>query len=98
MTVCGTPIHRAIGTAAGMGAVIAIPATIGFIVIGIGESGRGWGALGYVNMPAAAVLIVTSVLFAPLGVAAAHMLSPALLRRVFGLYLTFVGVLMIAKF
>ena len=98
MTVCGTPIHRAIGTAAGMGAIIAIPATIGFVVIGLGESGRGWGSLGFVNLPTAAVLIATSVLFAPLGVAAAHMLSPAILRRVFGLYLTFIGVLMIAKF
>lgn len=98
MTVCGTPIHRAIGTAAGMGAVIAIPATIGFIVIGLGESGLGWGAIGYVHLPAAAVLIGTSVMFAPLGVAAAHLLAPAILRRVFGLYLTFIGVLMIAKF
>ncbi|MDC8753948.1 sulfite exporter TauE/SafE family protein [Erythrobacter sp. sf7] len=98
MTVCGTPIHRAIGTAAGMGAVIAIPATIGFVLIGLGESGLGWGALGYVHLPAAVVLIATSVAFAPLGVAAAHMLSPAILRRVFGLYLTFIGVLMIAKF
>ena len=81
-----------------MGAVIAIPATIGFVVIGLGESGRGWGSLGFINLPTAAVLIATSVLFAPLGVAAAHMLSPAILRRVFGLYLTFIGVLMIAKF
>jgi len=98
MTVCGTPIHRAIGTAAGMGAVIAVPATIGFIVIGLGESGRGWGSLGYINLPTAAVLIATSVLCAPLGVAAAHILAPATLRRVFGLYLTFIGLLMIAKF
>jgi uncharacterized membrane protein YfcA len=98
MTVCGTPIHRAIGTAAGMGAVIAIPATIGFVLIGLGESGLGWGALGYVHLPAAAVLIATSVIFAPMGVAAAHHLAPAILRRVFGLYLTFIGVLMIAKF
>lgn len=98
MTICGTPIHRAIGTAAGMGAVIAIPATIGFIIIGLGERGLGWGALGYVHLPAAAVLITTSVIFAPMGVAAAHYLAPAILRRVFGLYLTFIGVLMIAKF
>lgn len=98
MTVCGAPIHRAIGTAAGMGAIIAVPATIGFVVIGLGEKGLGWGALGYVHLPAAAVLIATSVAFAPLGVAAAHMLSPVILRRVFGLYLTFIGVVMIAKF
>lgn len=98
MTVCGTPIHRAIGTAAGMGAIIAIPATLGFMMIGLGQSGLGWGALGYVHLPAAAVLIATSVLCAPLGVAAAHHLAPALLRRVFGLYLAFIGVVMIAKF
>jgi uncharacterized membrane protein YfcA len=98
MTVCGTPIHRAIGTAAGMGAVIAIPATLGFVLIGLGERGLGWGSLGYVHLPSATVLVATSVLFAPFGVAAAHMIAPAILRRVFGLYLTFIGVLMIAKF
>jgi uncharacterized membrane protein YfcA len=98
MTVCGAPIHRAIGTAAGMGAIIAIPATIGFMAIGLGEAGRGWGAIGFVHLPAAAVLIATSVLCAPLGVAAAHHLAPAMLRRVFGLYLAFIGVVMIAKF
>lgn len=98
MTVCGTPIHRAIGTAAGMGAVIAVPASIGFVLIGLGESGLGWGSLGYVHLPAATALIATSVVFAPLGVAAAHTLAPDMLRRVFGIYLAVIGVLMIAKF
>jgi uncharacterized membrane protein YfcA len=97
MTVCGEPIHRAIGTASGMGAIIAIPATIGFVIIGLGQPGLPPGSLGYVNIPAAAAIIVTSVIFAPLGVAAAHRLPPAILRRVFGLYLVTVGVTMIAK-
>lgn len=97
MTMCGTPIHQAIGTAAGMGAIIAIPLTIGFVLIGFGESGLGWGALGYVHLPAAAALISTSVIFAPLGVAAAHYLTPSVLRRAFGFYLAFIGVVMIAK-
>lgn len=97
MTMCGTPIHRAIGTASGMGAIIAIPATIGFILIGLDEPGLPWGSLGFVNWPAALAVIVTSVLCAPLGVAAAHKLSPKLLRRVFGLYLIFVGATMIAN-
>jgi uncharacterized membrane protein YfcA len=98
MTVCGAPIHRAIGTAAGMGAIIAVPATIGFMIIGFGVSGTGWGALGYVNLPAALALIATSVLFAPYGVAAAHYLPAPILRRCFGLYLALIGVVMIAKF
>ena len=98
MTICGAPIHRAIGTAGGMGAIIAIPGTIGFILIGLGETGLPWGSLGFVNLPAAAAIIVTSVIVAPLGVAAAHKMPPALLRRVFGIYLIVVGVTMIAKF
>ena len=97
MTVCGSPIHRAIGTASGMGAIIAIPATIGFMIIGLGEPSLPWGSIGYVNLPAAAAIVLTSVLFAPLGVAAAHKLPPEILRRVFGLYLITVGVAMIAK-
>ncbi len=98
MTVCGAPIHRAIGTAAGMGAVIALPATIGFMIIGYGEPGVGWGSLGYVNLPAAATLIATSVWFAPYGVAAAHYLPAGILRIFFGLYLAFIGLVMITRF
>lgn len=97
MTLCGTPIHRAIGTASGMGAVIAVPGAVGFALIGFGEPGLPWGALGYVNVPAALAIVATSVLFAPLGVAAAHRLSPAMLRTVFGIYLVVVGVTMIAN-
>ncbi|MEM1196073.1 MAG: sulfite exporter TauE/SafE family protein [Pseudomonadota bacterium] len=97
MTVCGAPIHRAIGTASGMGAIIAIPATIGFMIIGFDRPDLPWGSIGYVNVPAAAAIVVTSVIFAPLGVAAAHKLPPEILRRVFGLYLVTVGVTMIAK-
>ncbi len=97
MTLCGTSIHRAIGTASGMGAIIAVPGTLGFILIGLRQDGLPWGSLGYVNLPAAVAIIATTVLFAPLGVAAAHRLSPLLLRVVFGLYLVLVGVTMIAN-
>ncbi len=97
MTMCGTPIHRAIGTASGMGAIIAVPASIGFVIIGFSEPGLPWGSLGYVNLPAALAVVVTSVLLAPLGVAVAHKLSPKLLRLVFGIYLVFVGVTMITS-
>lgn len=97
MTLCGTSIHRAIGTASGMGAIIAIPGTIGFVIIGFDEPNLPWGSLGYVNIPAALGLVATSVLLAPVGVAAAHKLSPKLLRIVFGLYLLVVGATMITN-
>lgn len=97
MTLCGAPIHRAIGTASGMGAVIALPATLGFMIIGFAQSGLPAGSVGYVNLPATLAIIATSVLTAPLGVAAAHRLSPGLLRLTFGIYLIVVGVTMIAN-
>ncbi len=95
MTLRGAPIHRAIGTASGMGAIIALPGTIGFMVIGRDEGALPWGSVGYVNLPVAAALIFTSVLMAPVGVAAAHKLSPKLLRTIFGIYLVVVGATMI---
>ena len=80
-----------------MGAIIALPATIGFMIIGLGEPDLPSGSIGYVNLPAAAAIIATSVIFAPMGVAAAHKLPPEILRRVFGLYLITVGITMISK-
>lgn len=97
MTLCGSPIHRAIGTASGMGTIIAIPGTIGFMAVGFGVAGLPWGSVGYVNLPIGAAIIVTAVLFAPLGVAAAHKLSPTLLRTVFGCYLVTVGITMLTN-
>ncbi|WP_244982737.1 sulfite exporter TauE/SafE family protein [Croceicoccus marinus] len=97
MTSCGAPIHRAIGTASGVGAIIALPAAIGFAITGFGEAGLPRLSIGYISMPAAIAIIATAVIAAPLGVAAAHRLSPALLRRVFGSYLVVVGITMITK-
>lgn len=98
MTLGGSPIHRAIGTAAGMGAIIAVPGTIGFLIIGWSVPDLPFGSIGYVNLPATLAIVATSVLCAPLGVATAHHLSPSVLRSVFGVYLVLVGVMMIAKF
>lgn len=97
MTSCGAPIHRAIGTASGIGAIIAIPAAIGYAITGFGEAGLPPLSIGHVSLPAALAIIATAMISAPLGVAAAHRLSPALLRRVFGIYLVVVGVTMIMK-
>ena len=97
MTSCGAPIHRAIGTASGIGAIIAVPAAVGFAIAGYGESGLPPFSAGYVNLPAALAIVATAMITAPLGVAAAHRLSPRLLRRVFGVYLVVTGTPMIAK-
>lgn len=95
MTLCGRTIHRAIATASGIGTLIAIPSAIGFAIIGFGRAGLPWGSLGYVNLPATIAVASMSVLTAPLGVAAAHSLNAAVLKRVFGIYLIVIGIVML---
>ncbi len=97
MTLCGRSIHRAIATASGVGTLIAVPTSVGFALIGFGEPGLAWGSLGYINLPAAAAIASTSMLTAPWGVAAAHSLDGALLKRVFGVYLVVIGITMMRK-
>ena len=94
MTLCGRPIHRAVATASGVGTLIAIPSAIGFAIIGLREHGLPWGSVGFVNMPATLAIASMSVLTAPLGVAAAHSLPPAMLKRVFGIYLVVIALIM----
>jgi len=94
MTLCGRSIHRAVGTASGIGTLIAIPSAIGFALIGMHEPGLPWGSLGFVNLPATLAIASMSMLTAPLGVAAAHALQPAMLKRVFGIYLIVIALVM----
>jgi len=94
MTLCGRSIHRAIATASGVGTLIAVPSAIGFALIGLKETGLPWGSLGYVNVPSAVAIASMSVLTAPLGVAVAHRMDPALLKRMFGVYLIFIAIVM----
>lgn len=95
MTLCGRTIHRAIATASGIGTLIAIPSAIGFVIIGLGREGLPWGSLGFVNVPAAVAVASMSVLTAPYGVAAAHSLNAAVLKKVFGVYLVVIGIIML---
>ena len=94
MTLHGRTIHKAIATASGIGSLIAIPSAVGFALIGLREHGLPWGSVGYVNVPAAAAIAAMSVLTAPIGVAAAHGLPAAPLKRIFGVYLVFIALVM----
>ena len=91
MKFLGWPIHKAVGTAAGFGPLIAIPATIGFMA-------EGWGlpllpplSLGYVSLLGLIVVAPVSVLAAPLGVRVAHQLSRRALEYIFMIFLLLVA-------
>lgn len=95
MTLSGQPMHRAVATAAGFGTIIAVPGTIGSVLGGLGETGLPYGSIGYVNVIAALAIISMSLITAPWGVAMAHSLNAAHLRRALGLYLLVTSTLML---
>lgn len=72
MTLYGRSIHQAVATSSGFGPMIAIPGTIGFIWAGWGAHGLPPASLGYVSLIGAAVILPTSLTFAPIGARLAH--------------------------
>jgi uncharacterized membrane protein YfcA len=80
---CNVRPHQAIGTSAAVGLPIAIGGTIGYIWNGWGHPGLPSGSLGFVYLPALAVILIASVLAAPLGARLAHRLPVAVLKRIF---------------
>ena len=95
MTLHGVPIHRAVGSSAAMGPLIAIPGTIGFAVIGWHISGLPPLSFGYINLAAFLVVAPASVLAAPFGVMLAHKLNVGHLRMVFSVFLMLVALKMV---
>ncbi len=91
MTLCGIPIHRAVGTGAGLGVLIGLPAAIGFVLIGLGKDSLPPLSLGYVNWGALIILAPAAIVSAPWGVSAAHALPPRGLRIAFGFFLAAAG-------
>ena len=84
---CKVPLRRAIGTAAANGLPIAIAGTLGYVINGIRMSGLPSPSLGYVYLPALALVVATSMTAAPLGARLAHRLPIKRLRTLFALLL-----------
>lgn len=83
----GVDIRRAVGTASAFGVLIAVPAVLGFIWAGWSVPDRPWGSLGYVNLPAALLILPFTVAFAPVGAALSHRISPDWVKRSFAIFL-----------
>lgn len=81
------PIHRAVGTAAAIGALISIPGSIALFVAGIDQPNRPPGSIGYINLLGVALIIPMTLVTAPWGVRLAHSLNARRLRQLFALFL-----------
>ncbi len=96
MSLYNTPIHRAVATAAGFGVLIAVPAVIGFLFVGMGIGAPPF-TIGTVNLVAFGIVIAMTLITAPLGVKLAHAMDPKPLKRVFAVFLVLVALNMLRK-
>jgi uncharacterized membrane protein YfcA len=87
MTLCGYPIHRAVGTASAFGAIISVPGTIGAILAGWYAQGLPPYSLGYVNLLGVLLIAPGAFFAAPAGAHLAHMTDTNRLRIVFALFI-----------
>jgi len=90
------PIRMAVGTAAGMGLFIAIPATLGFVAGGWNVPDLPPLSLGYVSLPAGLAILAAQLPCVGYGAKVAHAISQPALRRAFGVVLAIVGLRMLS--
>ena len=92
LTSFGWTMHRAVGTAALIGLVIAIPGMASFVVMGLDMPGRPTYSLGFVWLPGVLCLSATSFFMAAIGAKTADKINRKKLRKIFGIVLSIVGV------
>jgi len=97
MTLNGVSIHQAVGSASAMGILIAIPGTIGFMMIGMDAVGMPPFSLGFVNWMALLAVAPLSIMAAPWGAHFAHKLPVKRLRAVFAVFILIVAVEMLLE-
>lgn len=95
MTLYGRTIHNAVATSAGLGLIIAVPATLGFIAGGWDEAGTPPGSIGYVNLIAFACIVPATIVMAPIGARLAHKAPQKTLKRGFAAFLALVALRML---
>jgi uncharacterized membrane protein YfcA len=83
MTWCNVRIHNAVATSAALGFPIALAGTVSNIYFGWGEPGLPPHSLGFIYLPALAVIAAASVTMAPLGARTAHRWPVAKLKKSF---------------
>lgn len=92
---CNVAMRQAVATAAACGLPIALAGAVGFVINGWGSVSLPAYSSGYVYWPAFIGIVITSVLFAPLGARLAHRLPAAQLKRIFALLLYALGIRML---
>lgn len=93
LTLYGQPIHTAVGISAGIGVIISLVGTTGFVIAGLPHQALMPPlSLGYVSLIGFALMAPVSAFAAPYGARIAHRLPRRKLEVAFGIFLSLVGV------
>jgi uncharacterized membrane protein YfcA len=97
LTLYNYPTHKAVGTAAAIGLIISLPATLIMLTLGSTPSDAPAGTFGLVNLFGFLCIVPLTVLFAPVGVSLAAKLDAVKLKRIFSLVLLLTGLRMLMQ-
>jgi len=92
---CNVHIRNAVATSSACGLPIAAVGAGTLIIAGSAYPGLPDGSTGYVYWPAAIIIILGSIVTAPLGARLAHTLPVGLLKRIFAAVLAAIGIRML---
>ncbi|MEI6896603.1 MAG: sulfite exporter TauE/SafE family protein [Psychromonas sp.] len=92
LTLYRVNITQAIATAAVSGFPVALSGTIGYIMMGMDNPNLPEYSLGYIYLPATFGIILSSTVFAKIGVSLAHTLPPEKLKKTFAIVLLLVAI------
>ena len=95
MTAFNVAAHRAVGTAALFGLVIALPGTLMMLFSAETPLNAPQGTFGMVNLPGFFVIVPMTTLLAPVGVKLGAKLDGASLKKIFAVFLILVGTRML---
>ncbi len=91
-------IHSAVATSLAMIIFNSVGGVIGYIINGMGVPGLPVYSIGYVNLPSAFLLIISSFVMVQVGAIVAHRLPGKRLRLIFILLMLYIGLKMIGVF
>jgi uncharacterized membrane protein YfcA len=97
MAWCNVRIHNAVATSAALGFPIALAGTLSNIYFGLNEPELPPYSLGYIYLPALALIAAASMTMAPLGARTAHRLPVEQLKKIFAVILYVLAAYMLWK-
>lgn len=97
LTLYSYPAHKAVGSAAAIGLIIALPGALTMLILGQTPDDAPAGTYGLVNLIGFLCIVPMTVLFAPLGASLAAKLDAAKLKKIFAFVLLITGVRMLLQ-